>query len=268
MNAHELFHAGKLREAVAAATEGVKQHPSDSSRRFLLAELLCFSGDLERADNHLDAISHNDPQSIAAIHVFRQLIRAEQARQQFYAEGRLPTFLGKPEGPVLLMLEASILIREGKFAEASALLEQVEEQRPKVSGVCDNAPFHDFRDLDDLNSCVFEVLTVKGDYYWVPVDRVESIEFREPLRPRDLFWRNTHLIVRDGPDAEVFIPVLYPRAAVEDDDLARLGRLTDWRGGDGAPVRGVGQRTFLIGEETRSILELHDLSFGDEEPPA
>jgi type VI secretion system protein ImpE len=261
VSAHELFRAGKLTEAVAAAADEVKKHPSDTARRLLLAELLCFTGDLERADKHLDAASGGDPQSMTWIIAFRQLIRAEQARQGFHSEGRLPSFLGQPEGALRLLLEASVQTRGGDAAAAAALLEQAEAERPKVTGTCDGQAFADFRDLDDQTCCVLEVLTVKGDYYWVPFDRVESVDFRAPERPRDLLWRTAHLVVRDGPDSEVFLPALYPGAAAEADDPTRLGRATDWRGGDGAPVRGVGQRTFLVGEEARTIMELKTLAF-------
>ena len=119
--------------------------------------------------------------------------------------------------------------------------------------------------MDDLTSCILEVLTSKGDYYWVPIEKVESIEFREPARARDLLWRRTHLIVRDGPDGEVFLPVLYPGSAQEADDRIRLGRMTDWRGGDAAPIRGIGQRIFLVGEDDLPIMELKTVSFEEQE---
>ena len=85
------------------------------------------------------------------------------------------------------------------------------------------------------------------------------------MRPRDLLWRRAHLIVRGGPDGEVFLPVLYPGAAGEADEQIRLGRSTDWRGGDAVPVRGVGQRTFLVGEDARPILELQTVTFDQQE---
>jgi type VI secretion system protein ImpE len=261
VNAHELFEAGRLRDALAAALGGVREHPTDTARRLFLAELLSFSGELERADNQLDALGHNDPQAMALIVLFRHLVRAEQARQDFFARGRMPEFPGPPEAAVRLLLEASIRIREGAPAEAVRLLDQAEEGRPKPAGACNGQPFADFRDLDDLTSGILEVLTMNGQYYWVPLARVESIEFREPARPRDLLWRRTHLILRDGADIEAFCPVLYPGSAAEADDLLRLGRATDWRGGDGAPVRGVGQRSFLVGEEATPILEIQTVTF-------
>jgi type VI secretion system protein ImpE len=57
--------------------------------------------------------------------------------------------------------------------------------------------------------------------------------------------------------------VLYAGASGEADETVRLGRFTDWRGGDGEPVRGVGQRTFLVGQESRTILEIQEITFNE-----
>ena len=203
MNATEHYKAGNLSEAVAAATEEVKQHPTDTSRRGLLVELLCFAGDLQRADLQLDAMGHQDPQSMLGISMFRQLVRAEQARQQFFGEGRLPEFLDQPAPHLQCHLEASIRLREGHPSEAAELLEEAERQRPAVAGTSGDQPFEDMRDIDDLTASFFEVLTSNGKYYWIPMERVALIEFRAPVRPRDLLWRRVHIVVRDGPDGEV-----------------------------------------------------------------
>jgi type VI secretion system protein ImpE len=262
MNAHECYQAGQLKEAIAAATAEVKQHPADPSRRGFLCELLCFAGDLERADLHLDTLLNQEPQSAVGVNLFRQLVRAEQARQQFYSDGRLPEFLGLPSPVLKLHLEASIRIREGHAAEAIRLLEQAEEQRPHATGTCNGQAFTDLRDLDDLTASFFEVLTSNGKYYWIPMESVELIESRSPARPRDLLWHRVRMVVRDGPDGEVYLPTLYAGTHREPDDRVRLGRATDWRGGDGGPVRGIGQRTFLVGEDTSPILEIKEISRG------
>src|SRR5262245_35511990 len=260
MNAREAYRAGDLKGAIAALNEEVRQHPTDTSRRGFLTELLCFAGDFERADRQLDAMGTQDPQSMLGIALMRHLVRAEQARQQFYSEGRLPEFLDQPSDVLQLHLQASILIREGKLDEAGSLLEQAEATRPRVSGTCDGKPFDDLRDLDDLAASFFEVLTSNGKYYWIPVERVEHISFRAPERPHDLLWLRVQMVVCNGPDGEVYLPTLYPGTPAEPDDRFRLGRATDWRGGDGRPMIGVGLRTFLIGEEDRTILSLKEIS--------
>jgi type VI secretion system protein ImpE len=261
MNANDHYQAGDLRQAVAAALEDVKKNPADPGKRGFLCELLCLAGDLERADRQLDALAQQDPQTMMGASLFRHLIRAETARQQFYTVGRLPEFVNGDITPGLKQhLEAAILIRDGKPVEAAATLAQAAEQRPPINGVCNGQPFDEFRDLDDLTASFFEVLTTNGKYYWIPLDRVDTVEFRPPARPRDLLWRPAHMIVRGGPDGEVYLPVLYAGSAAGPDDTIRLGRSTDWRSEPGAPVRGFGQRMFLVGSEDRSILELQSLS--------
>jgi type VI secretion system protein ImpE len=139
-------------------------------------------------------------------------------------------------------------------------LDEAERLRPIVSGVCDGQPFAGLRDVDDLIAPVFEVLTSNGKYYWIPIERVELIEFRAPEHPRDLLWRRVHMVVRDGPDGEVFLPTLYCGSAADPDERFRMGRMTDWRGGDGSPVRGIGQRMFLIGDDGCGIMELQQIT--------
>jgi type VI secretion system protein ImpE len=267
MNAHDLYRTGKLDEAVTAALEHVKRHPVDSGMRTFLCELLCFAGDLERAERQLDALGEQDPDIVIAISVFRQLIRAEQARKQFYTDGRPPEFLDKEITPDLSPhLEAALLLSKGKAAEAAGLLAGSEEQRPIVSGTCDGQPFEGLRDLDDVTASFFEVLTGTGKYYWIPLQRVESVEFQPPARPRDLLWRSAHLILRNGPESEVFFPVLYAGSASDPDDQVRLGRTTEWRGEAGTPIRGFGQRMLLVGDQDRTILELRSLSINPPKP--
>ena len=261
MNATEAYEAGQLAEAVTAALADVKKHPTDVGRRGFLCELLCFAGDLERADKQLDAIGHQSPDAMVGVALFRQLVRAEQARREFFTAGRVPEFAGLPTAAQKLQLEASILLREGNAAEANTLLAQAEELRPACKGTCDGNAFDDIRDLDDLISASFEVLTTTGKYYWIAAERVDSIEFRPPESPRDLLWRAAHMVVRDGPDGEVYLPVLYVDSSSHKDEGIQLGRATDWNGGEDEPVRGVGQRMFLVGEEDQSILSLGQIDF-------
>ena len=44
---------------------------------------------------------------------------------------------------------------------------------------------------------------------------------------------------------------------------ARPGDPDSWiKAGDGPPLRGLGQRVFLVGDEGRSVMELTTLAFG------
>ncbi len=259
MDAKELYRAGKLAEAIAAMNEEVRSRPTDTDRRGFLAELHCLAGNFEKADAQLDVLTQGDSQGAAGIALVRQLVRAEQARRQLYTEGRVPEFIGLPTESMSIRLRALTEIRAGHAAAAMELLESAEALRVPLRGTCDGAPFDEVRDLDDLTADVFEVLTTTGKSYWIPFERVTTIEFRVPTRPRDLLWRRAAMSVKDGPDGEVFLPAIYADPEGTAGAAEKLGRSTDWRGGDGAPMRGIGQRTFVVGEEPRPILEIKDL---------
>jgi type VI secretion system protein ImpE len=257
MNARELYRAGRLDEAVAAQTEEVKQHPADSARRCFLGELLCLAGNLERADAQFEAIGKLDTKASPMLALLRQLVRAEKARQEVHFEGRAPEFLSGPDEHQKLCLQALVALRTGDDAEAGRLLAAAEEQRYAPKGRCDGQDFDDLRDLDDVSSGSLEVLTSTGRYLWVPFGSVETLELDKPTQPLDLLWRPATLTVREGPDGKVFLPVVYADRGEGVDDAARLGRRTDWiPAGSGGAVRGRGLRTWLVGEESRTLLEI------------
>jgi len=255
------LRAGELDQAIALMNAEVRQHPADIDRRGILAELLCISGNLERADAILDSIATLDPKSAVGVALFRQIVRAEQARQQFLQEGRLPEFVKRPTGAMELELRASIALREGADTEAAALLAEAEAVRPEVAGSANGSRFDDFRDLDDLSAAHLEVLTATGKYYWIALADVKSLEFRKAERRRDFIWRRASLSVADGPEGEIFIPSVYPSGKDGVASHFRLGYETDFVGKEGGPKFGVGLRTFLVGDNAVTILELDRLEF-------
>jgi type VI secretion system protein ImpE len=260
-----LFSAGKLPEAVAAANATVRKAPADLSARVLLAEFLLFAGNLERADVLLDAASNIEPKAAVVIAEFRQLLRADMARRQQRRDGRLPEFLGEPTAALATILRAHVAQQAGDAAETAALLAEAEALRPPVSGTADAMPFDDFRDADDFNAGYLEVLTTTGKYFWIPTERIDSIQFDKPRRARDLFWRRVTMSVRGGPDGVVYLPAIYSGDNPDITDELRLGRATDWIEAPEGTVRGVGQRMFLAGQELIPVMNLTEITF---DPPA
>jgi len=262
-SAGELFRAGDLSAAIEAATAAVKAAPSDLAARWLLAELLIIRGDHDRADGQLDTIMSLEAGAAATVVPVRHLLRAATARRDFFASAQVPAFLEDGPTPVIrLLLEAFVHLRAGDAARAGAAAAEAERLRPALAGRHGEETFSDFRDLDDLTTGVFEVLTKTGKYYWIPAERVERLEFAKPERPLDLLWRPVRMAVRDAFDADVHMPAVYGLLDGAD-DAALLGRRTDWAGEDPGPVRGIGQRTFLLdGEREAGIMELSTLQFG------
>ena len=265
MEAAELYRAGDLRGAIEAATAAVKQKPADILRRGFLSELLCIAGNLDRADAQLEVVTNQQPQAVAGVSLLRQLIRAARSRQEFFEAGRVPEVLSEPDAAVRASLQAWAMMRAGDIAGGAAVLSEAKASRAPVAGRMGDAPFADFRDLDDMFAGVFEVLTSTGKYYWVPVANVTRLVPRKPERPIDLLWLPVEMTVRDGPDGVVYLPTVYGGGSADDEDALRLGRATDWDDTVEGAVRGRGLRMFLVGDRDLSTLQFGELSFAGAE---
>ncbi len=263
--AGDALRAGDVAAALAAATAAVKAAPTDADARWLMAELLLITGEAERADRMLDAAALQEPNP--AVLEFRKLLRAEVLRTQVLREGRAPKYQGGDATRAQqAALRARMLLRLGDVAGAIDAAAEVEALRMPVLGHLEDAQgerqnFDDLRDADDLWAAEFEVLTTAGDHLLVPVERVRSLSFDPPRRARDLIWRRCSIDLKDGTEGVVFMPALYLGPAAETEDPLRLGRATEWTDPADGPVRGRGQRMWLVGEEVLPLTSLHTVVF-------
>jgi type VI secretion system protein ImpE len=266
MSASELFKAGQLQEAIDAQVQAVKAAPGDHAKRLFLFEMLSFAGELDRAKKQIDAIMYGELELDAAVMQYRRNLDSEDKRRQLFKNGTAPKFLQEPPEHVKLRLEAVVLLKDKKPKEAAAVLARPEVQAHAHKGTMNGKAFTEFRDIDDLFGSVLEVFA-QGNYFWVPIEQVESVLLNAPKFPRDLLWRPAKLSTRGDAEGDVFIPALYPGSHESPDPQLRLGRATDWKSEGDGPVLGVGARDFLIGEDPMSIYEWRELVF-DVEPPA
>lgn len=263
MRALELFNGGKLSESIAEAIEEVKSHPADVSKRLILSELLCFIGEFEKADKHLETAFLQSPDLSVPTALGRQLIRAATARRKWFADCAVPDMLAPVDPIVEQQLKLWTLHRACDTDQVTESINHLQAYCDRTAGIADESPFTGFRDLDDATATCLEVLTSTGKYYWIPWHRIETLEFQPVRRPRDLLWREAHILVREGPDAVVYVPVSYPATSVNDGDEALLGRSTQWQESETGVVTGIGQRIFLIADQEKAILDLEQIQFND-----
>lgn len=259
MNASELFKAGRLREAIDAQLPEVKANPADPVRRLFLAELLAFSGDVERTRRQLVAVRFDDLEKDAFVGNYLKVLDAEEARRRVLVGTERPQFFAEPPLHVESRLSALALLRAGRAAEAKAALDEANAVCPVVRGVLNGKPFDSLRDEDELFGTVLEVLAL-GKYYWLPLEQAEAVALNAPKAVRDLLWPPAYLQVRGGPEGDAFLPALYPSTHTHADDAVRLGRLTEWMAAEGGPTLGVGMHSFLVGGEPIGLLEWRQLT--------
>jgi len=235
MNPQDLFKAGKLNEAIGALSEQLRSNPADSKSRTFLFELLCFSGDYERAERQLDVLAHAGPQSEMGAMVYRGLLSATKARQDVYGERNPST-----------------------SATDSASAGDV------TRGNLNGRPFRSLVDADPRIGPNLEVFAA-GSYVLIPYSLLSSVEISPPRRLRDLLW--VPAVIRTTPAfqnrelGETLLPALTPFAARHSDDAVRLGRETVWGEDEGGEMRPVGQKILLVDGEEMPILDIRTLEF-------
>ncbi|HET9319706.1 MAG TPA: type VI secretion system accessory protein TagJ [Bryobacteraceae bacterium] len=232
MNGQELFKAGKLNESVQALGAELRDNPADAKRRTFLFELLCFAGDYQRAEKQLDVLATDGRAAEMGALLYRAALHAERIRQGIFEKGDYPLTAPESDEP--------------------------------ISGTLNGKPFEFFSDADPRLGLRLEVFAA-GDYLWIPLHHVASVEVRAPTRLRDLLWATA--IVRTGPAfkgkelGEVLLPVLAPLSWKHPDDQVRLGHATEWQDVGEGKVVPVGQKMFAVDEDEIPILDIRNLEF-------
>jgi type VI secretion system protein ImpE len=227
-----LFQAGKLEEAVEALGAALRKDPTDLRSRTFLFELLCFSGDYDRAEKQLDIIADGSREAEMGAWVYRSALHAERLRQEMFETDTLP---------------------------------QVVADDAPISGVLDGNPFTSLTDADPRIGPRLEIFAA-GQYTWLPLRHVATIRMEAPKRLRDLLWAPARL--QTGPEfrgtelGEVLIPVLAPLSWKNPDPAVRLGRVTDFEEQPDGSAVPVGQKLFLVDDEPVPLLEIRALEIG------
>lgn len=228
MNARALYAAGRLTDAIDALAAELRERPMDGARRTFLFELLCFAGQYDRAEKHLDLLADAGREAAMGVLLYRSALHAARSRRDLFASGDLPQ--GQP---------------------------------PDVQGVLNGRPFSQLRDADPRIGARLELFAA-GQYTWIPFAQLESVRLEQPTRLRDLLW--SPALVRTVADfqgtelGEVLCPVLTPFAETDDDDAVRLGRSSSWvRDEDGTEFP-IGQKLLLVDGEEFPLLEVRELT--------
>jgi type VI secretion system protein ImpE len=234
MNPLDSFKAGKLDEAIAALSNELRRNPADSKSRTFLFELLCFSGDYERAEKQLDVLAQSGSQADLGALLYRGALNATRTRRDLFQDRKFP----KPTAP----------------SESADLLR----------GTLNGAPFETLVDADPRIGANVEVFAA-GSYMLVPFSLLSSVEIAPPRRLRDLLWIpaviRTTPAFQDRELGETLLPALTPFSAKHASDSVRLGRETVWEETETGELCPVGQKVLLVDGEEMPILDVRKLQF-------
>jgi type VI secretion system protein ImpE len=231
MNSRELYQAGRLDEAVQALGSELRNDPTDTKRRTFLFELLCFTGEYDRAEKQLDILADAGKEAAMGTLLYRSALQAARTRRDMFEKKTFP-------------------------------LESLSDVRGP-EGTLNGQAFESIEDADPRIGARLEVFAA-GAYLWLPFEHIASIRTEPPKRLRDLIW--IPAILQTGPKCkgldlgEVLLPVLTPLASKHPQNSVRLGRETIWEEADGETVP-AGQKLLLVDGEEIPILEVRNLLF-------
>src|ERR1700733_5811634 len=88
--AKRLFDEGKVREAQKELAAYLREHPADTAQRTFLFELLCFSGDYDRAEKQLGAVPQASSQTELGAVLYYSALHAERLRHGIFERQEFP----------------------------------------------------------------------------------------------------------------------------------------------------------------------------------
>lgn len=230
MTAIQMLEAGRVREAQQTVGDWLRDHPFDTAQRTFLFELLCFSGNYERAKKHLAILAKDDhARELGAVLYFSAL----------HAE----------------------LLRHQKFQEGDSAPE-ITIQSP--SGRLNGRPFRCLSDADAMIGARLEVFAA-GSYLWIPFAHLSAVYMERPRRLRDTLWAPATLSASSGfEDSEprqVLRPSIYPYSWQATDEMLWLGRTTEWIAKESSGETPFGQKILIADGEEIPFLEIRSLEF-------
>lgn len=265
MQAEELIKAAQVDQALAALMDAVRKDPASAKKRVFLFQLLCITGQWEKALTQLNVASELDASNLLMAQVCRPALQCEALRAEVFAGKRTPMVFGEPEPWVAWMIQAAAMTAVGKVEQAAALRAQALDAAPAVGGAWNGQPFDWIMDSDSRFGPILEAV-IDGKYWWIPFHRIASFVCEEPTDLRDMVWLPGTFTWANGGESVGLIPVRYPGTEREADGRIRLSRLTRWEELGHDTYLGLGQRVFTTGEGDLSLLDVRELTFAAGEP--
>jgi type VI secretion system protein ImpE len=221
----QMLQNGQLQEAIQFIEAYLKDDPMNVDFKSKHVELLCINGELERADKQLNFLVQKHPDFLIGAANLRQLIRAEQARQDFMVGKAVPQLFATSDAHVEALMKLRLAMTDAK-EDISECANNLESARPQVSLMLSDKMTEEVRDLDDTVGGFVEIFGTDGEFYLAQLSEIDYINFKPVTSLLEMVWRRVDLAIKNGPSGEAHIPMVY---AGSETDAQKLGRETDWQ---------------------------------------
>ncbi|ARD22742.1 MULTISPECIES: type VI secretion system accessory protein TagJ [Shewanella] len=227
----QMLQSGQLQESIKYVEAQLREDPMNVDLKSAFIELLCINGELERADKQLNLLVQKHPDFLIGASNLRQLIRAEQSRQDYMQGNSVPKLFADSDDHVEALMKLRLALTDAQKGndtanEVAQCSQGLEAQRPQVSLLLDDQVNEEIRDLDDTLGGFIEIFGTDGYYYLAQLSEIEYINFQPVSSLVETVWRRVDLAIKNGPSGEAHIPLVYGNSET---DAQKLGRETDWQ---------------------------------------
>ena len=244
--------AGDLLEAQDRQRAGVAAGPTPAGR-LLLAELYAVAGDTAAARVELDRIESAAPDWPASRRQFARTLAAAGQRAAF----RRTRFTHPEPWHLRARWRAAKLVHGGDLPRAARWIDRADGTALALAGHVDGREFSGLRDCDDVTGSVLE-LFAGGRYLWAAWEQLRRVRLRPAVGVLDAVFRPADITFHDGRTFAVTLPLVYAGSAGVDGAFT-LGLDTDFAGGADGPVRGVGGRLLMFGDDEVRLADVRQI---------
>ena len=242
--------------------------PADPDHRDLLGQLLCFAGQWERADKHFEILGSQFPDRSPVVALIRHLIRAAGDREQFYEEGRCRNSSRvRPSTSSVICRRRSVCVRESRPGPRGCS-PKPNRRGPGSAAAATPPPSAISATLMTLPPRSSRRSPPPGNTIGFP----SSASVAPCCTPSKRLWTFSGDGVRSTlwtvPAASCICQSSTRGRRAAEDDALRLGRCTEWLGGDGEPARGIGHRILSIDGNPLPLVQVASLEFDAVPKPA
>lgn len=253
----ELLQEARLTDCILHIETQLRDDPLNVDLKSSLIELLCINGELDRADKQLNYMVQKHPDFLIGASNLRQLILAEQSRQDFLIGKSVPNLFTESDEHIEAFMKLRVELNQGNQQNITESALALEEKRPEITVQLNDETVNEFRDLDDSLGGFIEIFGTDGKYYIAQIKDIDYIHFKPVRSIIEQVWRRVELSIKDGPSGEAHIPLVYANSVT---DAEKLGRETDWQEKAPDMMIGVGQKMWFVNGQAVPLSDFIKLS--------
>lgn len=263
MDARAALQIADVAQTLDLLKSNVRREPRNVGLRVFLFQLLCVTGEWDRALNQLAVVGELDVAAQPMVSTYQAVVRCEVLRSKIFAGERTPTVFGEPPAWVPFLIESLRLLASGCQEQAVAFRTTAFEAAPASPACVDKEHTDWVSDSDPRLGPIVEAI-VEGRYLWIPYTRIRSLRIEPPADLRDQVWLPVHFTWENGGIADGFIPTRYPGTTAHTEPSLLLARRTEWVG-EGDLAVPIGQRVLITDHSEVALMDLRHL---DLHPPS